>query len=331
MNFRIATQDKEEVPFRLLNGLANNRPILPGSSGIEASGQFGTMRFLEMECPGFSVWHSNYEMELSTCMYCFMDDYMLELHFALNNTLHFCIDGLGEIILLPGQFNLSYAPKVNKIAWFQKDEAYTHFGIHFTPDYLEQAAPHFPSLNAFLENVRKGIAGKISPQHGQMTPEMSGLVQKILHCHFTPEVRTLYLQSKVLELLLLALDQIGAGNKSADIPLRPYDIERINEAHDYLLNHMENPGTLIDLSRKVGINYFKLKKGFKQLYGTTMYDFLIDARMEKAKILLLETEISIDEIACMTGYQTLSSFITAFKKKNGYSPGSFKKMRKGKA
>jgi AraC-like DNA-binding protein len=255
---------------------------------------------------------------------------MLELHFALNNTLYFKIDGLGEITLLPGQFNLSYAPYVNKVSWFQGREESTQFGIHFTPEYLQQAALHFPLLNAFLEKVEKGIPCMINPQHGKMTTEMSALVQKVLHCHFAPDIRALYLQSKVLELLLLALDQIGTSNKSRDIHLRPYDIDRIREVHDYLLQNLDSPCTLIELSRKVGINDFKLKKGFKQLYGTTVHDFLLDARMEKTKILLLETETPLNEIALMTGYQNLSSFITAFKKKMGYSPGAFKKMRRGK-
>ena len=330
MNFKIADQDKEEVPFRLLSELANN-PILPGSRGLEASGFFGTMHFLEVECPGFSVWHSNYNMELRTCLYCFMEEYMLELFFAMNNTLHFELDGLGEVILQPGQFNLIYAPYVKKVTWFQENEVYTNFGIHFTPDYLQQAAPHFPLLDSFLTKVRNGDAAMISKQHGQMTPEISGLVQKILHCHFSPEVRTMYLQSKVLELLLLSLDQLGNGHKSADISLRPYDIERIRAAHDYLLSNLDNPCTLIELSRKVGINDFKLKKGFKQVYGTTVYEFLLDVRIDKAKTLLLETEIPIIDIAFMTGYRTLPSFITAFKKKTGYSPGSFKKIQKGKA
>ncbi|HYC27863.1 MAG TPA: hypothetical protein VEB42_03590, partial [Chitinophagaceae bacterium] len=191
MNFKIANQDKEEVPFRLFNGSLNNSPILPGSRGIEASGHFGTMHFLEVECPGFSVWHSNYNMDLRTYLYCFMEEYMLELMFAMNNTLHFELDGLGKVTLQPGQFNLIYAPYVNKITWFQKEEVYTNFGIHFTPDYLQQAAPHFPILDTFLAKVRKGTAGMISDQHGQMSPEISGLVHKILHCHFAPEVRTL--------------------------------------------------------------------------------------------------------------------------------------------
>jgi AraC family transcriptional regulator, transcriptional activator of the genes for pyochelin and ferripyochelin receptors len=337
MNFILADQDKEEIPFLLIsedenneNGFAHQQSILPGARAVLAAGLFGTMKFIEVACPEFSIWHSNYDMSRRTHIYCRMEEYVLELHFTLNNTLHFKMDGLSEVRLLPGQFNLSYAPYMDKITWFQKGEVYTNFGIHFTPAYLQQVASYFPMLDAFLQKVEKGIPGMLSAQHGQMTPEINTLVQKMLHCHFTGDVRVLYLQSKVLELLLLALEQVSTQNKSPDIQLRPYDIERIREAHDYLLQNMENPCTLIELSRKVGINDFKLKKGFKQLYGTTVYDFLLDARMEKARNLLLESDISVHDIALMMGYQTLSSFITAFKKKTGYSPGTFKKLRKGK-
>ena len=331
MDFTIATQEKEAVPYALITAPANSNLIIPGARGIEASGYFGSMQFYEIECPGFYIWYSNYRMTRRTYMYGMMDAPMLELHFTINNTVHYKLEGLNEATLLQGQFNLSYAPFINNIAWFQKDEIYTTFDIHFSQDYLERLAAYFPVLGNFLENVDHGIAGMISRHHAQMTAEISALIRRILRCEYAGDIRNLYLQAKVQELLLLALEQLGAGEeKNVDIVLRPYDIEKIREAHDYLLRNMDNPCTLIELSRKVAINDFKLKKGFKQLYGTTVYEFLLDARMEKAKVLLLETETSVHEIAFMTGYKNLSSFITAFKKKMGYSPGSFKRMKRGK-
>ena len=328
MDFTITTQEKEHVQLFPIIAPVDSQIVIPGARVIEASVRAGSMRFYEIECPRFIICYNNYHINSRTFIRKVMNAPLLALHFTIANTMHYKLEGLTEVTILEGQFNLSYAPSMNTVAWFDEDKLYVTLNIHFTYEYLQKFAAHFPLLDALLKKAVIGIAGMMSRQHGQTTLEMSALIKRILHCRYEGDIRNLYLEAKVQELLLLALEQLGAAEAKTDILLRPYDIEKIREAHDYLLLHMDNPCTLIELSHKVGINDFKLKKGFKKMYGTTVYDFLIDARMEKAKILLLETDASVHEIAFTTGYKNLSSFITAFKKKLGYSPGSFKKMRK---
>ncbi|HYE53969.1 MAG TPA: AraC family transcriptional regulator [Chitinophagaceae bacterium] len=330
MDFKMGTQEKEDIPYFLASAASGSHPTIPDARTIEASGYFGSMRFYEIECPGFSIWYSNYHITTRTCLYGWMNAPMLELHFTVNNTVRHKLEGLGEQSLLQGQFNLSYAPFINNTAWFQENETYTTFDIHFSMEYLEGMVPYFPMLDEFLEKARQGQPGMLSRYHGLMSPDMSIIIRHILRCQYTGDLKKIYLQAKVTELLLLSLHQLDMTRAMAPgIALRPYDLEKIREAHDYLLRNMDNPCTLIELSHKVGINDFKLKKGFKQVYGTTVYEFLVDARMEKAKVLLMETDTSIHEIAFITGYKNLSSFITAFKKKVGYSPGHFKRLKRG--
>jgi AraC family transcriptional regulator, transcriptional activator of the genes for pyochelin and ferripyochelin receptors len=329
MDITITTQEKERVQFSPIIASADSPIAVPGAKGVEASLNVGALRLYEIDCPGFKIWYNNYHISRRTYLYLSVKSPLLAFHSTINNTLHCKLEGLHEVTLLQGQFNVSCGPSINTVAWFDANQVYTTFSIHFEQDYLRKFATHFPLLDALLKKAEGGLPGMMSRYHGQMTPEMNALVKRILRCNYEGDIRNLYLDAKVQELLVLALEQTdSAEEKTADIVLRPYDIEKIREAHDYLLRNMENPCTLIELSHKVGINDFKLKKGFKKLYGTTVYDFLIDARMEKAKVLLLETDTSVHDIAFITGYKNLSSFITAFKKKMGYSPGSFKKMRK---
>lgn len=329
MDITITTQEKERVQFSPIITSADPQIVIPGAKGVEASVYFGALRFYEIECPGFKIWYNNYHISRRTYIHLSMEEPLLALHSTINNTLHCKLEGLNEVTLLQGQFNVSCGPCINTVAWFDANKVYTTFSVHFTQDYLRKFASHFPLLDALLKKAEDGIPGMMSRYHGQMTIEMNTLIKRILRCRYEGDIRNLYLEAKVQELLLLALEQMDdTEEKTADIVLRPYDIEKIREAHDYLLSNMENPCTLIELSHKVGINDFKLKKGFKKLYGCTVYDFLTDARMEKAKGLLLETDTSVHDIAFITGYKNLSSFITAFKKKMGYSPGSFKKMKR---
>jgi len=327
MLLKLGTSEREEIPYFLVTSNAAPHPSIPDARTFEASGNFGSLRFYEIDCPGFSIWYSNYHIVTKTRLCGWLDAPMLELHFTVNNMVHYKLEGLGDQSLLQGQFNFSYAPFVNNVASFEGNEIYTTFDIHFSKEYLETVTPHFPMLVEFLNNVQREKPGLLSKYHGLMSPEMAIIIRHILRCQYAGDLKKIYVQAKVMELLLLALAQLDAGRLIAPgITLRPYDLEKIREAHDYLLRNMDNPCTLIELSHKVGINDFKLKKGFKQVYGTTVYEFLIDARMERAKVLLLDTDTSIHNIAFNTGYKNLSSFITAFRRKVGYSPGQFKKI-----
>lgn len=329
MDITITTQEKEYIQLNPITAPADPQIVVPGAKGVGASVSFGSLRFYEIECPGFRICYNNYDITRRTFIHVSATKPLLALHFTVTNTLHCKPEGLTEITLLQGQFNLVCGNFVNTIAWFDANQVYTTFCIHFSPDYLGKFAAHFPLLSTLLQKSALGAAGILSRYHGQTTLEMHALIKKILRCRYEGEIRNMYLDAKVQELLLLALEQMDSTQqKTGDIVLKPYDIEKIREARDYLLRNMENPCTLIELSHKVGINDFKLKKGFKKIYGTTVYDFLVDARMEKAKVLLLETDTSINEIAFITGYKNLSSFITAFKKKMGRSPGVFKKQKR---
>lgn len=329
MEFTLTTLQNEEVHLLPIDTSNHPDPLMTDASGLEASGEFGLVRFYQVVCPDFFISYSNYHIRRHTTLCASMDSPMLVLHFTMSNTMHYKLEGLPETVLLQGQFNLIYAPVVKNKFWFRKDETYNTFGIHFSVPYVEKIAVNFPTLQHFVQKVKEGVAGILGRHHGLMTPDMSRILRNLLSCHYKGDVKNVYLEAKVLELFVLALDQLANGNiNKSNITLRPYDIEKIHEAHDYLVSNLDNPCTLIELAHKVGINDFKLKKGFKQIFGTTVYESLIDARMEKAKYLLLESETPIEQIAYTTGYKNLSSFITAFKKKIGYSPGSYKRMKR---
>jgi len=83
---------------------------------------------------------------------------------------------------------------------------------------------------------------------------------------------------------------------------------------------MDSPPTLTDLARQVGINDCTLKRRFRQVFGTTVFGYLHNYRMEQARTLLLENQLTIAAIAHRVGYNNLCAFSTAFRKKFGMSP-----------
>ena len=112
------------------------------------------------------------------------------------------------------------------------------------------------------------------------------------------------------------------------IPLKPYDLDCIALAHDILSQDPTRKIKIESLSMEIGINRNKLHYGFKQVYGSTIYTFLEQQRMERAQLLLLTTHKPIKTIASLTRYCTSSRFGVVFKKTFGVTPREFRKQMK---
>lgn len=98
------------------------------------------------------------------------------------------------------------------------------------------------------------------------------------------------------------------------------DREKVNLAREILLEQLGEPITIKELSKKVAMNECYLKKGFKEMFGTTIFDFYQNQRMEHARYLLYEKGVSVTEVSMMLGYSSISHFSTAFKKQTGLKP-----------
>lgn len=158
---------------------------------------------------------------------------------------------------------------------------------------------------------------------------MQQILQQILHCPYQGITRQMYLEGKVLELLALQLEQAIANHQAPNQlqTLRPDDIERIYQAKQILIQNLDNPPSLMTLARQVGLNDFKLKLGFRQVFGTTVFGYLHEHRMEQAQQLLKERRMNVEEVARTIGYANRSSFAAAFRKKFGVNPKSYTTAR----
>ena len=105
------------------------------------------------------------------------------------------------------------------------------------------------------------------------------------------------------------------------------DIRKIREGHDLILNNLESElPSLKEFAHQLGTNEFKLKYGFKQLYGTSVYRFLLKERLRKAKMLIQHTDFNIKTIAYQTGFKSIPHFSRVFKKNYGHPPSELRKI-----
>jgi AraC-like DNA-binding protein len=161
---------------------------------------------------------------------------------------------------------------------------------------------------------------KILPLCGKTRMVIEGL----LNHSYKDSLENIYINAQTQMLLLYSLDCM-VGEKELDVINCKFlanegDRERISKAREILIEHIGEPITIKELSRKVAMNECYLKKGFKEMFGTTIFDFYQSQRMEHAKYLLYEKGLSVTEVSLMLGYSSISHFSTAFKKHTGLKP-----------
>lgn len=132
----------------------------------------------------------------------------------------------------------------------------------------------------------------------------------------------LYLQARALEQLALQCKQQEDAVRLSS--LRRTEVDKIYQAREALLRDIQHPPSLAALARLAGLNEYKLKSGFKEVFGNTVFGYLKDHRLNLARQLLLEGNRTVTEVAYETGYTTLQHFSNEFKKKFGITPGQLR-------
>lgn len=151
-----------------------------------------------------------------------------------------------------------------------------------------------------------------------------GVLETLLNHQYNGSMENIFINAQMQMLLLFSLDcMVGEKEEiafSCKFLANESDREKIEKAREVLLQHIGEPITIKELSKKVAINECYLKKGFKEMYGTTVFDFYQSQRMEHARYLLYEKGLSVTEVSMMLGYSSISHFSTAFKKHTGIKP-----------
>ncbi|WP_341280893.1 AraC family transcriptional regulator [Paenibacillus sp. FSL H8-0537] len=163
----------------------------------------------------------------------------------------------------------------------------------------------------------------------QLTPEIKQVFDQLKNCPYTGPIRQHYLEGKAFE--LIALFWYGLEQKSelesAASRLKTADVERLHQAKNILYHNRTNPPGLLELARQTGLNDFKLKAGFKELFGTTVFGYIREERMREAKQLLEQGRMNVSEAAIMVGYTNMSHFASLFRKTFGINPSEYARQQ----
>ncbi len=227
-----------------------------------------------------------------------------------------------------GQNSICFTPRSMKIMEYQGGQTNRSVAVRIEPrllnTYLEGGSGH---ISADLRHIVDETSASYYSRIGPATTSMRMTVHQILHCPYHDSIKRMYLESKAMELITHQLAQLAGADSAHKRPayLHADDIEKIHQAKDILVTNFQHPPTIQQLSHQVGLNDFKLKKGFPQIYGTSIYKYLLDHRFDRARHLLEEGRMNVSEVARAIGYSKLDHFHRSFKKRFGVTPGVYRR------
>lgn len=160
------------------------------------------------------------------------------------------------------------------------------------------------------------------------SPQIALLIEQMKNCPYNGSLQKLYLEGKALELLAFHLDGTNLEEMKQQTinKLTAGDIQCLHQAKNILTQTWRQPPSLLALARLTGLNDYKLKLGFKELFGTTVFGYVRRLRMNEARSILEQGKANVSETASMVGYHNVSHFASLFRKTFGYNPSEVEKI-----
>jgi AraC family transcriptional regulator, transcriptional activator of the genes for pyochelin and ferripyochelin receptors len=211
--------------------------------------------------------------------------------------------------------------------WWKAGEKFSRIYLKIEPQQFFQSFGE-QELEQIPIYLRQAVIGdRVQPyyQQREITQQMWMVLSNILKCPYQGLMKRMYLESQTMELIAFHFQQC----QEQDIGDRHFptknlsDIDRIYQAKEILLKNLESPPCLIDLARQVGLNEFKLKRGFRKVFGTSAFKYLHDYRLEQARQLLALGDMNVEEVALKIGFDSRSYFASSFRKKFGLNPKQY--------
>ena len=251
-----------------------------------------------------------------------VDPQFLQLHFCLKGQVRFLYNQGSYGMDVPGDFSLLlYNPQ-------------THLNVEaeISPDTwlltilmtIQKFHSLFTSEAAYIPFLSPENQDMKYYQQHPVSPGIAIVLSQLWNEHTHPTVRALYCKGKIYELLSLYFNR----NPEAQLEQCPFlidkeNIRRIRLAKEIIIERMAEPPSLPELAEEIGLSLRKLKEGFKQIYGDSVYSFLFDYKMETARKMLETGKYNVNEVGLKVGYSTASHFIAAFKKKYTTTPKKY--------
>lgn len=198
---------------------------------------------------------------------------------------------------------------------------YHGLAISLHPDKYKSILKCFNSANAITDMKRNSNIFRTY----KITRYVKEIIQQIISCSYSGILKSMFFEGKVLELIAVYINEVISEKDkgTGTVRLTSQDLRGLHLVKELLDNNFVEPMTISNLAKCAYVNEYKLKVGFKEIYGQSVYSYVIDKRMDAAKQLFEQKDMKIKDVASRVGYTNISHFIEAFRKKFGITPGVY--------
>jgi len=306
----IADNDKELV-LTDQHPEALNPYLVTGATGASASGAFGHVLFQQIQSEIITIRLHHFILNRGCTIV--MQEYipMLKLRFHLTNHIQYHIEGLGNLVFYEQGYNLLYIPFQHNRLHFQHAGVYSSVDIEFPTETLDEKLPPLVLMNDFQKKVLHEVPATLVPVNQVADRSVLAKVHQLIQ---GGKRSAAVLHAKGMDLLTLCLENISEHPQWEPVTLTMQEAQAIYAIRKRMEEELRHDWTLKEIAQLTGLNDYKLKTGFHQLYQSSPADYLRDIRMEKAWQLLSGKKYSVSQVAEEVGYTNLSAFSKAFKK-----------------
>jgi AraC-like DNA-binding protein len=273
----------------------------------------------------FKIFHFNNLTEEHQTIYQNLEENYIQLFFCVNKncTVAFNMEHCA-IQLNSGDSSMVYFKDSTLKILFNLPPKSELIAVLINIDYFHSL---FSIEGDFLFNFNIFKTEKPIIEPKKIETQILQILNQITTKQINQTLRPVYIKGKIYELL----SYYFSTETNEETEQCPYisseeTVGQIKLAKEIIIKEMNNPPSLNDLAKQVGLNIKKLKTDFKKIYGAPVFTFLLNYKMELAKKLLQEKQMNVNEIALHLGYSTSSHFITAFKRKFNITPKQFSKI-----
>lgn len=251
-----------------------------------------------------------------------IDNSFIQLHFCIKGSTQFSFNNSSYTLDIPEENTLLlYNPQRDLPIHMMAGPKTWVVSVLISIKKFHGLFSHEANYISFLKDDNKQ---KKYYKDGYISPSMAIVLNQIINYNLNSNLRELYYKAKVYELLSLYFNR-GEDVNAEQCPFLADEsnVIKIKAAKDIIIQRISEPPTLAELSSEIDLSLKKLKEGFKQIYGTTVFGFLFDYKMELARKLLESGGHNVNEVGLKVGYSTASHFIAAFKKQYGTTPKKY--------
>lgn len=243
---------------------------------------------------------------------------------------HFCVKGTADFSFNSRSYKIALAEETSLVLFNPTKDL--PLDLELKPDSwlvsvlisIKKFHSLFSEEAGYISFLNKENQDKHYYKETPLSPLMVIVLNQLVNFRVVPSIKNLYYKGKAYELLSLYFNRSEEANEEqCPFLLDEENILKIKKAKEIVIENMAEPPSLQELSREIGLSLKKLKEGFKQIYGDSVYSFLFDYKMEFARKLLESGEYNVNEVGHKIGYSTSSHFIAAFKKKFGTTPKKY--------